>query len=619
MSLIALVGLPNSGKSALFNTLTQSRQRVANFPGITVEKKVGELKKGEESFQVLDLPGIYSLDVSTLDEKVTKDYVFDKFSAEDRVDKIILVIDATNFKKSLYLALQLQEIGRDFVVAFNMSDLALKRGQKIDLDLLSQKLGGVKVIPTVAVDEKSVVELVDCVTTYEHSHKEINLPVDYQKQIKDPQYIKQKLSLVEEIVKAVTIKKIKADDLTEKVDSLVLHPVLGPIVLFVVLLFTFQLLFAWSDPFVGMIESFFEFLGKGVGQIFADGLLKSLLVDGIIAGVGGILVFLPHIVFLFIMIYFLEDIGYLGRAAFLLDYLMRKLGLPGKAVVPLLSSHACAIPGIMAARIIENPAQRLLTMMISPLATCSARLPVYTLLIAAIVPDQKLLGVLSYPGLVLFGLYIFGIGSAFIVAFFAKKTLVRNSPSYLLMELPPYRTPKFLNLLRAALMKGWLFIKKAGTVILVLSVIIWGLVTFPDAPENADKPAIHYSYAAKIGKTLQPVFAPLGFDWKLTTALIPSFGAREVLVAAMGTVYAVEGDDVEDVGFLKRLSHILTSNYSLATLMSLLIWFVFAPQCISTFAVLKKETGGYKMPLIFGFYTTVLAYVFAYLTYLIFI
>lgn len=619
MSLIALIGLPNSGKSALFNSLTNNRQRVANFPGITVEKKLGSFEFNQKKMSVMDLPGVYTLDVSTLDEKVTRDYIFNKVK-EEAADVFVLVVDATNLKKSIYLAMQLKEIGQKFVMALNMMDLAEKRGQELDINLLSEKLGGIKIIPTVAVEGKGLDLLLGAVeeeAKLETSFKE--LPKGFQKSIKDINYIKEKLKTVDGLIEEVTIKKIKSDNFTEKLDSIVLHPVAGPVILLTTLILTFQLLFAWSDPFMGGIEYLFETLAVFVTSVTSEGLLQSLLVDGVIAGVGGILVFLPHIIFLFIIIYFLEDFGYLGRAAFLLDFTMRRLGLPGKAVVPLLSSHACAIPGIMSARIIENPTERLITMMISPLTTCSARLPVYTLLIAVIVPSNiKLFGVLGLPGLVLFGLYLFGILSAFAVAFIAKKSFAPQSPSYLLMELPPYRMPKLWTVLRGALQKGWIFVKKAGTVILLLSVIIWGLVTFPGPPANADKPAIHYSYAASIGKTFEPVFRPLGFDWKITTALIPSFGAREVLVAAMGTVYAVEGDDTEDEGFIGQLSTVLAENYSLATLMALLIWFVFSPQCIATFGVMKKETNGYKMPLIFGAYTLAMAYGFAYITYLIF-
>ncbi|MBD66152.1 MAG: ferrous iron transporter B [Halobacteriovoraceae bacterium] len=618
MSLIALVGLPNSGKSSLFNTLTGNRQRVANFPGITVEKKLGELTFNNQNMEVIDLPGVYTLDASTLDEKITRDYIFNKTQA-NAADVYVLVMDATNIKKSLYLAFQLKELGKKFVVALNMMDIASQRGQVLDVEALSNKLGGAPVVPTVAVAGEGVSQLLSSVEKMiKIEEQKFEAPSDYQLKIKTREYIKEKLSLVEQTLDEVILTKIKADTFTEKLDSFVLHPILGPILLLSILVVIFQLLFAWSDPFMGMIEMGFEWLGAQAILLLPAGYLQSLVVDGIIAGVGGILVFLPHIIFLFIIIYFLEDFGYLGRAAFLLDFTMRRLGLPGKAVVPLLSSHACAIPGIMSARIIENPTQRLITMMISPLTTCSARLPVYTLLIAAIIPNITVLGFLQLPGLVLFGLYLFGILGAFGVAFFAKKTFLPTSPSYLMMELPAYRVPKVWTVLRGALQKGWIFVKKAGTVIFLLSIIIWGLVTFPGAPENASEPDINYSYAAQVGKTFEPLFRPLGFDWKITTALIPSFAAREVLVASMGTVYAVEGEDTESESFLASLTSTLNKNYSLATLLALLMWFVFAPQCIATFGVLKKETNSYKMPLVFGAYTLAMAYVFSFLTFVIF-
>lgn len=615
---LALIGLPNSGKSSLFNSLTGNKQRVANFPGITVEKKSGTFNTGDVSHSIVDLPGVYTLDVSTLDEKVTRDYIFNK-ATEEKADVFVLVMDATNLKKSLYLALQLQEIGQKFVVALNMMDVSETRGQKLDIAKLSSELGGIPVIPTTATEGKGLDQLLNAITNISNNEKvSLNVSKEFQKEIKEPKYIQAKLAKIDTILERVILQKIKQDNFTAKLDSIVLHEIWGPLILLGILVLVFQLLFAWSDPFMGLIEGGFEWLAAFVTELLPSGYLQSLIIDGVIAGVGGILVFLPHIVFLFIIIHTLEDFGYLGRAAFLLDFMMRKLGLPGKAVIPLLSSHACAIPGIMSARIIENPVQRLITMMISPLTTCSARLPVYTLLIAVIVPDEKVFGFLGAPGLALFGLYLFGIVSAFAVAFIAKKTYAPQSPSYLLMELPPYRMPKALNVLRGALQKGWVFVKKAGTVILLLSIIIWGLVTFPKPPADADKPDIYYSYAASVGRTFEPVFRPLGFDWKITTALIPSFAAREVLVAAMGTVYAVDGDDTEDEGFLTELSSILTKNYSLGTLMALLIWFVFSPQCIATFGVMKKETNGYKMPLVFGAYTLFMAYFFSYLAYIIF-
>ena len=614
MGNIALVGLPNSGKSSLFNTLTKSRQRVANFPGITVEKRMGNVIYENSSFTLLDLPGVYTLDVSTLDEKVTRDYILNK-NDEESAEVFVLVVDSTNLKKSLYLALQIQELGQKFVLALNMMDVAEKRGLKIDLEKLNQEFS-CPVVPIVATQGKGVDNLIKAVLEVSQQPSQvIKTQATYQKDIKESGYIKTKLERVERIMHDCISSKLSKDSFTEKLDNLLLHPVWGVAILFAVLVGIFQLLFVGADPFIGYIEGVFEWLGSLAIIYIPEGYLQSLVVDGILAGVGGILVFLPHIVFLFIIIYALEDFGYLGRAAFMLDYLMRRLGVPGKAVVPLLSSHACAIPGIMSARIIENPTERLITMMISPLTTCSARLPVYTLVIAAIIPNETVMG-LSIPGLVLFALYAIGIISAFIIAFIMKKFMPNTSPSYLMMELPEYRKPKVNNILRGAFQKGMVFIKKAGTVIFVLSMLIWVLVTFPKAPENATEPAINYSYAAKIGKTFEPVFRPMGFDWRLTTALVPSFAAREVLVSSLGTVMAVEAESEEAQE--KGLRKLMAGQFSLATLLALLVWFIYSPQCISTFAVLRKETNSYKMPLIFGAYTLVLAYVMSFITYLIF-
>lgn len=615
MSLLALVGLPNSGKSALFNALTKNRQRVANFPGITVEKKKGKTVYNDQSFEVVDLPGVYTLDAASLDEKVTRDYILNK-KKEEKADVFVIVVDSTNLRKSLYLALQVKELGQKFVVALNMMDVAQKRGLKLDLDLLSEALG-TRVIPTVAVDEKGLSDLMEaCLDVQARPEKEFNYKKSFESDIKEPQYIQNKLSEVENIIRQSVKTPISRDNFTEKLDSILLHPIFGLGILFVILLLTFQLLFTWADPFVGWIEQGFELAAAGVDGILPDGYLKSLLIDGIIAGVGGVMVFLPHICFLFILINLLEDFGYLGRAAFLLDYVMRKLGLPGKAVVPLLSSHACAIPGIMSARIMENPTERWVTMMVSPLTTCSARLPVYTLLIAASIPNETVFGFLGLPGLVLFSLYGLGIASAFIVAFVMKQTMVKRAPSHLMMELPGYRMPRMVNVLRSTAQKAMMFVKKAGTVIVVLSIIIWALVSFPNPPEGTQGHPINHSYAAKIGKTFEPIFRPMGFDWRITTALIPSFGAREVLVSSLSTVMSVESSEEEDEeGLVQTLKDVVSTEFSLATMFALMVWFVFSPQCISTFAVLRNETDGYKTPLLYGAYTLALAYIMSLITY----
>ncbi len=613
MNSIGLIGLPNSGKSALFNSLTGSRQKVANFPGITVEKKFGKRSIAETDCEIVDLPGIYTFDVTSMDERVTRDFLINKST---EASAFVLVIDSTNLKKSLYLALQLNDLKVPYVVALNMVDLAEKRGQKIDKKELSESLGGVAIVETVAVKGEGLSVLDEQLHKIMQTKNESSsIDGKYIQEIKTADYIKNKLFQVDSIIKKIILTPIKSDSFTAKLDSLVLHPVLGPIVLMVVLVLLFQLLFVWADPFVGYIEQLFELIGGVVDSSLSDGYLKSLIIDGVLAGVGGVVVFMPHILFLFILINALEDFGYLGRAAFLLDFIMRKLGLPGKAVIPLLSSHACAIPGIMGARIIENPFQRLVTIMISPLMACSARLPVYTLLIAAIVPDETYMG-FGLPGLVMFGLYSFGIVTALIISFITKKWALTPSANSLLMELPAYRVPNFKNVIKGAWQKGVLFLKKAGTVIFALSIVLWALVTFPEPPEGATEPAINYSVAAKIGKTFEPVFSPLGFDWKMTTALIPSFAAREVLVSAMGTVMSVNEDD-EDA-LIAGLSTKMANEYSLASLMALLIWFVFSPQCIATIGVIKKETNGYKMPVIFVVYTLVLAYFFSFITYLLF-
>lgn len=613
MSLIALVGLPNSGKTSLFNSITNNNQRVANFPGITVEKKFGSVQHGEQELTIVDLPGVYTLDASSLDEKVTRDYILNK-KRDEKADVFVLVVDSTNLKKSLYLALQIKELGQKFVIALNMMDIAQKRGLKIDLENLSSELEAT-IIPTVATNKQGMKELIDaCLNEKDAPEKNFSYKPSFEGDIKEPQYIQDKLANVEKILKRSIQTPISRDNFTEALDNILLHPIAGLGILFLVLLLIFQLLFAWADPFVGLIEGGFEMLGGFVSSVLPEGYLQSLIVDGVIAGVAGVMVFLPHIFFLFVLINFLEDFGYLGRAAFLLDYTMRKLGLPGKAVVPLLSSHACAIPGIMATRIMENPAERLVTMLVSPLTTCSARLPVYTLLIAATIPNTKVFGFLGLPGLALFALYGAGIISAFIVAFIMKKTMVKGAPSHLMMELPGYRAPKLANILRSTTQKAMLFVKKAGTVIVVLSMIIWALVTFPNPPEGASESPIQYSYAAKIGKTFEPVFAPLGFDWRITTALIPSFGAREVLVSSLATVMSVEESDNEEET-AHTLKELISREFSLASMIALMVWFIFSPQCISTFAVLRNETNTYKVPLIYGAYTLALAYLMAFLSY----
>lgn len=609
---IALVGMPNVGKTALFNKLTGSFQRVANFPGVTVEKKTGWISEnGEKILEVVDLPGIYSLDATTLDEKVTKDFLLKK-EKEQSADLFVLVLDATNLDKSLYLAFQLKRLGYPLVIALNLMDEAKKRSFSLDIKAFSEKLNAV-VIPTSASTGDGVKDLI---SVLQEQVKKTNSPVlvipeHSQKEFRSPAYVNGIFKEIDKLLNEVTITRLKPDTLSEKLDHFILHPIWGIVILFSLLILIFQVLFSWASPLQDLIETMFSTIGSLVSTYVANDLLRSLLVDGIISGVGGVLVFLPQIVLLFLFIQFLEDIGYLGRAAFLMDSFMRRIGLPGKSVIPLLSSHACAIPGILATRVIDNYRERLITMLVIPLTTCSARLPVYAVLIGALIPNIAVLGLpwLKLPGLVLFGLYMIGFMSALIVSLIFKKTLPHSSPSMLLMELPPYRIPKVKNLLLVMKNKASIFLKKAGGIILVVSIVIWVLVTFPQKDGVSH---IDHSYAATIGRVFEPVFRPLGFDWRITTALIPSIGAREVVVSALSMVLSIENGNEEN------MSLALVQQFGLGTLVALLIWFVFAPQCISTFAVMKRETNSLKWPVIMVLYTLTLAYVFAFLARILF-
>jgi len=602
ISKIALVGMPNVGKTALFNKLTGSFQRVANFAGVTVEKKTGWIKEnGQEILEVIDLPGIYSLDATTLDEKVTKDFLLKK-EKDKSADLFVLVVDATNLEKSLYLAFQLKQLGYPLVIALNLMDEAKKRNLHLNLPLMAEKLGAI-IVPMSASTGEGVRELIEVVkeTLKKGTECELFIPENFQKTFRSPSYVNGIFKEIDKLLDEVTVTKLTPDTFSERIDQLILHPFWGIFILLTILIFLFQILFFWSAPLQDLIEFGFSFLSELATSFIPNDLLRSLVVDGILSGVGGVIVFLPQIVLLFLFIQFLEDLGYLGRAAFLMDSFMRKIGLPGKSVIPLLSSHACAIPGILSTRVIDNHRERLITMMVIPLTTCSARLPVYAILIGALVPDVSVAGIswLKLPGLLLFALYAMGFLSALGIAFIFKKTLPHTSPSMLLMELPPYRVPKFKNLLMVMKNKAMIFIRKAGGIILIVSLVIWALVTFP---QKDGVTHIEESYAANIGKIFEPVFKPLGFDWRITTALIPSIGAREVVVSALSLVLSVEGENKDG------MTEALVENFGTGTLIALLMWFVFAPQCISTFAVMKRETNSFSWPLLMVFYTLALAY-----------
>ncbi|GAA4328261.1 ferrous iron transporter B [Variovorax defluvii] len=602
---IALLGNPNCGKTALFNLLTGSRQKVANYAGVTVERKEGLLRtpSGRRVF-VLDLPGAYSLNALSADEAVTRDVVTGK-SQESLPDLLVCVTDATNLRLNLRLVLEAKRLGLPMVVALNMTDMARKQGIAIDVPLLSRELG-VPVIETVGVHSGGAQDLLAALDA------PVAVPQTVHWQAPDLDDVLATQREVRRILAAAVREPAGSLDLSDRIDRVVMHPLWGLLVLAVTLFLMFQAVFSWAEMPMDVIKNGSAAVGELVKQAVPEGMLQSLLVDGIIAGVGGVIVFLPQILILFLFILALEDSGYLPRAAFLLDRVMGTVGLSGRSFIPLLSSFACAIPGVMAARTIGNWRDRLTTIMIAPLMTCSARLPVYALLIAAFIPARSVGGVFNLQGIVLFALYVFGIVSAMAVAWVMKRFRDKRQPSPLMMELPAYRWPNLRNLALGLYERAWIFIQRVGTIILTLTILLWFLSTFPAPPEGATGPAIQYSLAGIIGRGLEHVFAPIGFNWQISIALVPGMAAREVAVGALGTVYALSatGDDV--AGALEPL---IAGSWSLATALSLLVWYVFAPQCISTLATVKRETGSWRYVWIMAGYLFALAYMACWVTY----
>ncbi len=600
---IALVGNPNCGKTALFNRLTGSRQKVANYAGVTVERKEGYfVSPGGRQVRILDLPGAYSLHAASLDEAITRDVCLGQRAGEARPDLLVSVVDATNLRLHLRFVLELRELGLPMVVVLNMSDAAERRGIQIDRDKLSAALG-VPVVSTVAVRRDgaaSLVSLLDAALP----------PAPRAGTASGPDFDVH--AEVNRLLSAAVSMPARTAALDDRIDRIVLHPVFGLLLLAVLLFLMFQAVFSWAEPLMDGIEGGVHWAGEMLGAWLPDGMLKSLLVDGLVAGLGSVVVFLPQILILFLFILTLEESGYLPRAAFLLDRLMMGAGLSGRSFIPLLSSFACAIPGIMATRTIQDPRDRLTTILVAPLMTCSARLPVYALLIGAFIPERTVMGLFNLQGLVLFALYVAGIVSALVVAY-ALKFLRRDRTDHpLLMELPSYRIPNPRDVAIGLWERARIFLSRVGKVILALTVLLWFLSTFPSAPEGATAPAIDYSFAGMIGHALQKVFAPVGFNWQICIALVPGLAAREVAVGALATVYALSGSE-ETVA--TQLAPMIAAQWSLATALSLLAWYVFAPQCISTLAVIRRETDSWKVMALSAAYLTGLAYLAAFVTY----
>lgn len=609
---VALVGNPNSGKTALFNALTGAHQKVANYAGVTVERKEGRITAADgRTLSVLDLPGTYSLRARSLDEEVTRDAVLGALPGEGPPDVVVCVADATNLRLVLRLALELKQVGRPMVLALNMYDIAQRQGLRIDLEKLSAEIGA-PVVTTVATRRRGIAELVAA------AQAQADLAVgetSNEWHAPSPAEIRAAHREAERIVRACVRPPERPDTLTGKIDSVLLHPVAGLAILLGILFVMFQAVFTWATPAMDSIEAGFGLLGGWISAVIPNegvlGLIQSLIVDGLIGGVGNVLVFLPQILIIFFFIIVLEDFGYMARAAFLMDKIMGGAGLHGRAFIPLLSSFACAIPGIMATRVIEAKRDRLTTILIAPLMTCSARIPVYVLIIGAFIPNETVWGWANLQGLVMFGLYASGIISALLVSVVIRKVFWRGAVEPFMMELPAYKMPDIKSVLFNLWLRAKIFLRRAGKIILPLMVIVWALSTFPYPPEGATGPAIDYSFAGMIGKTLEPIFAPIGFSWQMVVALVPGMAAREVAVAVLGTVYSVAGAE-DNVG---ALASVLSTDWSLATGLAFLAWYVFAPQCLPTIGVVRRETGSMKWTLIMVGYMFGLAYLAAFIVY----
>ncbi len=605
---LALVGNPNCGKTALFNLLTGSRQKVANYAGVTVERKQGRMvSPSGQQFVLLDLPGAYSFHAASLDEAVTRDICRGFYPGEPAPDVLVCVVDATNLRLHLRFALEVIALGKPVVVAVNMMDAARRRGIEIDLPMLQRELG-VPVVETVAVQRQGAKALVAQLDTMAaHPHAPVSPRSDHASTVDGLHTETRRL-----LALAVTMPRRTAR-IDDTLDRWLLHPVVGLLTLTVVMFMIFQAVYAWATPMMDAIDAATTWLGGAVGAAMPDGPLRSLLVDGVIAGLGGVIIFLPQILILFAFILALEESGYLPRAAFLLDRMMYKAGLSGRSFIPLLSSFACAVPGIMATRSIQDPRDRLATILVAPLMTCSARLPVYALLIGAFIPQRDVWRVLNLQGLVLFGLYAAAILSALVVAYVMKRWRRDKGEHALLLELPSYRVPHPRDLLIGLWERMMIFLKRVGGIILALTILLWFLLTFPAPPDGAVGAAIDYSFAGRIGHTLEVVFAPVGFTWQICIALIPGMAAREVAVASLATVYAVSA--ANDDAAAQALSPLIAHDWSLATALSLLVWYIYAPMCISTLATIKRETNSWKQMGIATGYLFALAYGASFMTY----
>jgi ferrous iron transport protein B len=696
-SRIALLGNPNSGKSSLFNLLTGLNQKIGNFPGVTVEKKSGytTLPHGEIA-EIIDLPGIYSIYPRSLDERIVAEVLLDHHSATTP-DKIVVIVDGTNLKRGLLLLTQVIDLGLPAVLALNMMDLTARAGISYDFTLLSKKLG-IPVVPInarkgvgidalkkvmasdLAITENPVLELwPEAMEPVKQLRDQLGVDNDYEalQFLEQPGSLNflspdkrqrvdtirkafdftpgkfqgaetiQRYSYIQDLLTAITLKASTVDwkKGSTRLDSILLHKVWGYLIFFALLFLIFQSIFAWAAWPMDMIDYFFAATGSFLAANLPEGVLSNLIAEGIIPGIGGIMIFVPQIAILFAFIAILEESGYMARVVFLMDKIMRKFGLNGKSVVPLMSGVACAIPAIMATRTIDNWKERTITIFVTPLMSCSARLPVFTILIGLIIPSQTVFGLFNLQGLALMGMYLLGFSAAIISAWLMKLLIRARERSYLIMELPTYRVPKWSNVGYTIVEKTKAFVFEAGKVIMAISIILWVLASYGpgDEMERArevvleqasnlrltedgleDRIAayrLEHSYAGIIGKAIEPVIRPLGYDWKIGIALITSFAAREVFVGTMATIYSIGSVGEDDTSTIKERMRAEVNpetglpRFTPAVGMSLLVFYTFAMQCMSTIAIVYRETKGWKWPMLQLTYMTLLAYVSAFVIY----
>jgi|26BtaG_2_1085354.scaffolds.fasta_scaffold01442_7 ferrous iron transport protein B len=608
---LALVGAPNCGKTALFNLLTGSRAKVANYSGVTVDKRSAKFIHNDK-VRVLDLPGTYSLATTSPDEEVTRKVLMGEMVNESIPDGIIVVADATNLRMSLRMILELKSLGLPMMVALNLSDVAVSRGMIVDEEALSQEIG-LPVVKTVAIKRNANAQLLALIDEFAQTHTAQSRPVLFAQATPDPQQLYQQ---ADDIISRTVSIPHSLPKWHERLDYWALHPVIGLVLLLLILFVIFQAVYAWATPMMDGLEALVGGFGGLMATWLPEGILKSLIVDGIIAGVGSVVVFVPQIALLFLFLLVLEDSGYLPRAAFLLDNLLAKVGLSGRSFIPMLSGFACAVPAVMSTRTIPNPRERLVAISVLPMLTCSARLPIYALIIAAVIPNRSVLGVFNLQGMTLFILYTAGIASAALMSWLLtrfRRGKIAQVSFPLLMELPTYRMPNIKHIITELWSKVRAFLVQAGTVIFALSILLWFLVSFPAAPVGASGPAIEYSFAGMLGSVIEPIFRPIGFTWQMCIALIPGLAAREVVVAALGTVYAV--GSVGDEATNQTLIPIIHSQWGLATAFSFLAFYIYAPMCLATLAVIRRETKSMPQTLAITAYLFVLSYIMAWITY----